>query len=261
MKQRALKCGIYCAVMFLLMLVTMSPAAKGQANVKGQWTTLPYLMPINPVHQALLNNGKVLVVSGSGNVATNTNLRVAVWDPIAGTITVQTVAWDMFCNGMVVLPDGRPFINGGTLQYDPFHGELKSSVFDPATNTFTDVQNMAHGRWYPTLTTLGDGRVMTFSGIDETGVTNNAVEIYTVGTGWTSQYTANWTPPTYPRMHLLPNGKVFYSGPSVTSRLFDLRSECSSPVRSSFGNEDRARPWLDALRALSRPLRGPEEHE
>ena len=121
-------------------------------------------MPINPVHVALMNNGKVLIVSGSGNDPSNTNLRAAVWDPIAGTIAVQTVAWDMFCNGMVVLPDGRAFINGGTLQYDPFLGQPKSLVFDPATNTFTDVQNMAHGRWYPTVTTLGDGRVMTFSG-------------------------------------------------------------------------------------------------
>lgn len=34
----------------------------------------------------------------------------------------------MFCNGMVVLPDGRPFIMGGTLQYDPFHGELRAPV-------------------------------------------------------------------------------------------------------------------------------------
>ena len=54
----------------------------------------------------------------------------------------------MFCNGMVVLPDGRPFINGGTLQYDPFYGEKRSAVFDPSTNVFTDVQSMAHGRWY-----------------------------------------------------------------------------------------------------------------
>ena len=42
---------------------------------------------------------------------------------------------------------------------------------------------MAHGRWYPTATTLGDGRVMTFSGSNETGGTNKAVEIYTVGSG------------------------------------------------------------------------------
>ena len=72
----------------------------------------------------------------------------------------------MFCNGMVVLHDGRVFINGGNLKYDPFWGEPRNAVYDPATGVFTDVQNMAHGRWYPTVTTLGDGSVMTFSGIE-----------------------------------------------------------------------------------------------
>ena len=65
---------------------------------------------------------------------------------------------------------------------------------------------MAHGRWYPTVTALGDGRVMTFSGLIETGGTNTAVEIYTLGSGWSPEYPAGWTPPLYPRMHLLPDG-------------------------------------------------------
>jgi len=60
----------------------------------------------------------------------------------------------MFCNGMVGAL-GRPrFVNGGNLQYDPFHGQPKNAAFDPATGVFTDLQNMAHGRWYPTVTTL-----------------------------------------------------------------------------------------------------------
>lgn len=208
-------------VLLLVALSFSTTQASAQANVQGQWTTLPTLMSINPVHVSLLYTGKVLVVSGSGNVSGNTNYQAAVWDPLTDTVTTQPVAWDMFCNGMVVLPDGRPMINGGTLQYDPFHGQLKSSVYDPSTGVFTDVQNMAHGRWYPTMTTLGDGRVMTFSGLDENGNTNQAVEMYTVGSGWSPQYVAPWTPPLYPRMHLLPNGQVFYSGSTPTSSLFD----------------------------------------
>jgi hypothetical protein len=178
-------------------------------------------MPINPVHIALLRTGKVLVVSGSGNVAANTNFQAALWDPQTGTITTQPVGWDMFCNGMVVLPDGRPFVIGGTLQYDPFHGELRTSVYDPATGTFTDLQSMAHGRWYPTATVLGDGSVMTFSGLTETGGTNTTVEIYSVGSGWGPAFSAPWTPPLYPRMHLLPSGNVFYSGSTTGSSIFN----------------------------------------
>lgn len=114
-------------------------ALHAQAGVQGQWRTLlPPLMPINPVHLALLNNGKVLIVAGSGNVATETNYQAAVWDPQAETMVTQSLAWDMFCNGMVMLPDGRVFINGGNLQYDPFHGEPRNSAYDPATGFLPD---------------------------------------------------------------------------------------------------------------------------
>ncbi len=197
------------------------PPAMGQAQTQGQWTTLPYTMPINPIHVSLMHNGKVLVVSGSGNYPPNTNYQAAVWDPKAGTITTQPVAYDMFCNGMVELPDGRPFILGGTLQYDPFEGLPNASYYDPKTGNFVGLQSMAHGRWYPTGTTLGDGRIMVFSGLDENGNTNTAVEFYTVGAGWSQQYPAGWTPSLYPRMHLLPNGTLFNSGYQPNSYIFD----------------------------------------
>ena len=125
-----------------------APATWSQANVQGQWQTLPYTMPINPVHAALLPSGKVLIVAGSGNIPANTNLQAAVWDPQAGTVTTQPVTWDMFCNGTVNLPDGRAFILGGTLQYDPFFGLPRTAMYDPTTGGFTDQQSMAAGRWY-----------------------------------------------------------------------------------------------------------------
>jgi Domain of unknown function (DUF1929)/PKD domain len=212
------------------LLLARVPSATAQANVQGQWQTLPNLMPINPVHAALLHNGKVLIVSGSGNLPTSTNLQAAIFDPATGNITTQPVNWDMFCNGMVVLSDGRAFVNGGTLQYDPFHGQLVSAVYDPATGQFTNVQNMAHGRWYPTVTNLSDGTLMTFSGLDEKGGTNSTVEIYTVGSGWSAAFGSPFTPPLYPRMHLLPSGKVFYSGSTTSSRYFDPSAHTWSGV-------------------------------
>ena len=159
-----------------------------QAGTQGSWRTLSNQVPINPVHAALLRNGQVLMVAGSGNVATEKNFQATVWDPATETFVTQALAWDMFCNGMVTLHDGRVLINGGNLQYDPFFGQPRNAVFDPATGLFTDIENMARGRWYPTVTTLGDGRVMTFSGLLEVGGTNTSVEIYTVGAGWSQQY-------------------------------------------------------------------------
>ena len=213
-----------------IFLLACVPPAAAQASAQGQWQTLPNLMPINPVHAALLHNGKVLIVSGSGNLPSNTNLQAAVFDPATGIVTTQTVNWDMFCNGMVVLPDGRAFVNGGTLQYDPFHGQLRSAVYDPSTGQFTDVQNMAHGRWYPTVTNLSSGSLMTFSGLDENGNTNSTVEIYTVGSGWSTTYASPFTPPLYPRMHLLPSGNIFYSGSTTSSRYFDPSAHTWSSV-------------------------------
>jgi hypothetical protein len=216
-------------ISFLVLSGPLVSALWGQANVTGQWQTLSTQMPINPIHLSLMHNGRVLIVSGSGNYPPNTNYQAAVWDPATDTVTTQPLAYDMFCNGMVVFPDGRPFVMSGTLQYDPFFGDPRTSVFDPTTGNFTQLQSMAHGRWYPTATTLGNGSVMVFSGLDEDSNTNTTVEIYTVGSGWSGPYQAPWTPPLYPRLHLLPNGTVFYSaggstnGPasSTTSSIFN----------------------------------------
>ncbi len=166
-----------------------APSSSGTAPPYGKWSTLPYTMPINPIHAALLHTGKVLIVSGSGNDPnnafpsnTNPDYESAIWDPQAGKITTQRVAWDMFCNGMSVMADGRVLINGGTATYGalapvggasdiPFTGLGNSSIFDPATGSFSVAEgpnqgNTAHGRWYPTLTELGDGRMMSTSCLD-----------------------------------------------------------------------------------------------
>ena len=60
--------ALACAVAGLL---TERPHA--QVSSQGQWATLAGVVPINPVHMALMHNGKVLIVAGSGNVATETD--------------------------------------------------------------------------------------------------------------------------------------------------------------------------------------------
>jgi fibronectin type 3 domain-containing protein len=197
----------------------------GTANIPhldGEWRTLSYLMPINPISATLLNTGKVLIVAGSENDAKNNSegaesYRNAIWDPTGATqssITVQNMEYDVFCSGTASLLDGRALVVGGTSDYS-FTGDNRASIFDPATERFMQSQSMVDGRWYATATTLGDGRVMAFSGLGLSGGTNNTVEIYELknaGAGWTSPVTAPFSPPLYPPMFLLPNGKVFYNG-------------------------------------------------
>ena len=44
---------------------------------------------------------------------------------------------------------------------------------------------------------------------------------------------ANWTPPLYPRMHLLPSGNVFYSGSASPSRLFNPTTKAWTTVANT----------------------------
>jgi isopentenyl phosphate kinase len=50
-------------LLLLLVFAASVPAAVAQADVKGQWSTLNYSMTINPIHVALMKNGKILVLS------------------------------------------------------------------------------------------------------------------------------------------------------------------------------------------------------
>jgi hypothetical protein len=202
----------------------------------GSWETLSYLMPINPIHVTLTHDGQILVVAGSENYPPEHQVGeyyAAVWNTQTGTIAVQPLLWDLFCNGMLDLGDGRPIIVGGSSAVAPPYGDYRASVFDPATQKFNEVESMADGRWYATVTNLGDGTFMAFSGLasksgtapipDNDGggnVVNKTVEFYKIGTGWSTPYTAPWTPPLYPRMHLLPNGNVFCSGEQRVSTMF-----------------------------------------
>ena len=120
--------GVYVIQIVLpcLLVCMLAPAAMAQANFQGRWRTLIPLMPINPVHVALLHTGKVLVVAGSGNCAPGqtvpagqpacplgapygpaNNSGALLYDPSTNSFTQFSLSWNMFCNGMVVLPDGQ----------------------------------------------------------------------------------------------------------------------------------------------------------
>jgi galactose oxidase len=222
-------------------------AVEANPNQNGRWDTLPFEMPINPVHVALMHNGKVLVVSGSGNDPDNKDLQAAVWDPKGDTVRTFQIAWDMFCNGMVVLPDGRPFVLGGTLRYDapglPFLGEPRTAVFNPLTEKFSNMKDMSGGRWYPTGTVLSDGSVLVYSGLNDgkngtAGKINPTVQIWT-GTAWKAAGTAFAGVDLYPRQHVLPNGKVFEDGYNPNSQLYDPVAHTFTPVATTIFGRDR----------------------
>ena len=94
-------------------------------------------------------------------------------------------------------------------------GENRASIFNPVTNQYVQCQNMVDGRWYATATELADGRIMAMSGITQTGATSRTIEIYDLqraGAGWNPPTSVPFTPPLFPRLELLPGGRVFYTG-------------------------------------------------
>jgi hypothetical protein len=133
----------FISSLFVFSMV-FSPPVAAQDYVQGRWTTLSNNVPVNPIHAVLLNTGKVLVVAGSGNCPPSQSgcpsgppygpangSGAIILDPLTGlTLQQFTLSWDMFCNAMVLLQDGRVLIDGGTIQYDPFHGAANASIFD-----------------------------------------------------------------------------------------------------------------------------------
>ncbi len=135
------------------------------------------------------------------------------------------------------LPDGRLLIQGGTdYSLDPgvngipfgaveLTGLKATRIYDPKTNTFSQVADNNSRRWYPTLLEQGDGTYLEFSGVGkllkpvypdhpaDSGTNVKQVEKYDpVANKWTLlPASADFDLPLYPRMHLLPDGHAFFN--------------------------------------------------
>ncbi|MEU2519453.1 kelch motif-containing protein [Streptomyces sp. S-9] len=94
-----------------------------------------------------------------------------------------------------------------------FQGIRDAYEFDPVAEKYIKVDPMKEARWYPTLTTLSDGKILSVSGLDDIGqLVPGKNEIYDPETKeW--EYTDKVRQfPTYPALFLMQNGKIFYSG-------------------------------------------------
>jgi hypothetical protein len=208
----------------------------------GRWEVLPYHSGVLAVHAGQLHNDKILFFAGSGssrkrfespdfgNVSKGVYTSV-VWEPTAATATfshpptLRTVngkPFDLFCAGHTFLSDGRVLVAGGTLVYQDnplFTGRNDCVIFDPATEQWSFTASMAHGRWYPTLITLGDGRVLAASGLTEAGnALNGSLEFFSPATTSWQQRNIVGDPalfqglPLYAHLFLLADGRIFFSG-------------------------------------------------
>ncbi|MER5176946.1 kelch motif-containing protein [Streptomyces sp. NPDC002896] len=94
-----------------------------------------------------------------------------------------------------------------------FQGIKDAYEFDPVAEKYIKVDPMNEARWYPTLTTLSDGKILSLSGLDEIGqLVPGKNEVFDPKTKkWT--YTKDVRQfPTYPAISLMQDGRMFYSG-------------------------------------------------
>jgi hypothetical protein len=178
------------------------------------------------------------------SVANSTRL----WNPINNNVEFEETPkrgdnssrfHDIFCGGHAYLPDGRLLVAGGyggilkrqgndantglrnTSIYDPFTGKW-ASAGDMTKNPSQSSAANTGGSWYPTLLTLHTGKVVSMLGspaYEDIRKNNITVEIFDPQTGsWINQFSDVPTPynevvPTYPRLHQLPDGRVFSTSP------------------------------------------------
>lgn len=94
-----------------------------------------------------------------------------------------------------------------------FQGIRDAYEFDPVAERYIKVDPMNEARWYPTLTPLSDGRILSVSGLDDIGqLVPGKNEVFDPKSRtWT--YTRKIRQfPTYPALFLTQSGRIFYSG-------------------------------------------------
>jgi hypothetical protein len=186
---------------------------------QGQWSDTAS-WPIMAVNSSLLPNGKVL--SWGREHANQEGYTIppgrfngipTVWDPVTNTFQQFDAGADFFCSGQAFMPDGRLVQMGGHSGVDT-KGTRTAYIFDYRTNTWAkNPNNMADGRWYPTVTPLASGEQLVISGTDTVSAFDSIPEVLQANgtfrelTGATRQGLGY-----FPFMFQAPDGRVFYAG-------------------------------------------------
>ena len=216
-----------------------APGPPGDPSQVGRWELVDSRLRNLPVHTALLHTGQVLCFGGTGNDPNNFGhpRPAELFNPADDTIELieQPLSGDVFCSGHAFLADGRLLVAGGTHSYDhplfggisfpPFSGLRQSFLFDPVAKTWQRAPDMSGGRWYPTLIQLADDSVLAFAGLTQhfPWLFKRKVERFDLGRGWRPAPAANKFLPLYPRLHLTPEGDVFYAGSYNTHYVYPFR--------------------------------------
>lgn len=192
---------------------------------------------LSVVHVAVVNTGDVLMIEHACHAGIS---KTPLWDPNTRSLKPAPTppTEGLYCSGHCFLSDGKLLVVGGRGDANHWPNDKDIAwLYDPTTTSWDVTRDktsaaspkprtkMHHDRWYPTLVTLGDepGRVLIASGDNGPNRTCNPpavppapmqMEIYSEQTGKFELVTTpadKYHRPTYPGLHSLPDGEVFFA--------------------------------------------------
>jgi hypothetical protein len=101
-----------------------------------------------------------------------------------------------------------------TREKQEYGGDKTSYEFDPRTERYVRTGDMVKARWYPTLAELPNGDVLAVSGLDEFGrmLPGDNERYVKDQRRWVDAPKLKRVFPTYPGLHLMADGRLFFSG-------------------------------------------------
>ena len=212
--------------------VTVTPTSTAPSQV-GQWSAVMN-WPTVAVHALLLTTGNVLAWTDY-----TINEGAEVWHPDTNAFTARPeTTINLFCSGHVYMPDGRFLIVGGIQGLVDDNGPRNSTIFDPATETWSQGAFMATGRYYPSATKLGDGRILVLGGTTNCHTcVADMPEIYDPASNtWTQlAASARFAFQYYPHPYVLSDGRILVAAQddkAISSRILDLNTQTWTTVDS-----------------------------
>jgi hypothetical protein len=176
----------------------------------------------------------------------------------------------LFCSDQVLLENGDVLTTGGTSYYSEPHvpgepygvaeleGLRNTRIFHPKDDTWTQTGSMHYGRWYPGVVTLANGNVFVAGGVTklikpiyptspgDSGHNVRQSETFHLSTGkWTyNGKRADKSLPLFPRLHLLPDGKIYFD---AVGQVFNPSGEDTDELQwnNAAAYDAKTQTWAD----------------